>query len=48
MTKQSPMLSEVYSVNAAGAWDEGARAYPRRSHGREEKKFESRLKQDLP
>jgi len=47
MTKRSPMLSEVYSVNAAGIWDEGARAYPRRSHGREEMNLESRLKQDL-
>jgi len=41
------MLSEVYGVNAAGIWDKGARAYPRRSHGREEMSVESRLKQDL-
>jgi len=41
------MLSEVYGVNAAGIWDEGAHTYPRRSHGREKMKFESRLKQDL-
>jgi len=27
------MLSEVYGVNAAGIWEERARAYPRRSHG---------------
>jgi len=25
------MLSEAYGVNAADIWEEGARAYPRRS-----------------
>ena len=31
ITNRSPMLSEACGVNEAGIWDEGARAYPRRS-----------------
>ncbi|MCR8634708.1 hypothetical protein [Paenibacillus radicis (ex Xue et al. 2023)] len=35
------------SVNGAGAWKESESSYRGRSHGREEIRFESRLKQDL-
>jgi hypothetical protein len=44
---EAPNYPEACDVDVADRWKERLRSYPGRSHGREEMKFESRLKQDI-